>query len=179
MKRHVAATVLGVLAVLIVDSHLDWVPLDQKTLLQVNGQSVDVHGWVAEQWRQLRKDCRLVKNEALHSATADAVLQVIAQHSPPNSLDAQLLQLHTQADWGMAEVEFKTLNPSIVVLHQADGRWQIQDAAVWSGATSPWTPADFVRRYLRQKAPQMPQALLDCMPIDERRYAAAPARMGT
>ena len=68
MKRHVAATVLGVLAVLIVDSHLDWVPLDQKTLLQVNGQSVDFHGWVAEQWRQLRKDCRLVKNEALHSA---------------------------------------------------------------------------------------------------------------
>lgn len=178
MKRHVAATVLGVLAVLIVDSHLDWVQLDHRTLLQVNGQSVDVQGWTAEQWRQLRKDCRRVNKEATTSATAHAVLQVIAQHSPPNSLEAQLLQWHTQADWGLAEVEFKTLSPSIVVLHQTDGRWQIQDNAVWSGSTAPWNAADFVRRYVRQKAPQMPQALLDCMAIDERRYAAAFFRRG-
>lgn len=178
MKRHVAATLMAVLGFLIIDSHIDWVHHDNGTLLEVSGQPFDPRGWMAEPWRQLRKDCRLVRRESPSSATSNAVLQVIQQHSLPDSLDAQLLQLQLQADWGMAEVEFKTLNPSIVVLHQLSGHWQIQDTAIWSGSTSPWMAADFVRRYLRQQAPELPQALLDCMPIDAHRYAAATSRFG-
>ena len=173
MKRHVAATLLGVLGLLTIDSHIDWVRHDNGILLEVSGQAFDPHGWMAEQWRQLRKDCRLVQNEPTTSATAQAALQVIQQHSLPDSLEARLLQWHLQADWGLAEVEFKTLNPSIVVLRQVDGHWHIQDSAIWSGSTSPWVAADFVRRYLRQQAPELPQALLDCMPIEASRYATA------
>ncbi|PUE53180.1 hypothetical protein [Limnohabitans parvus] len=176
MKRHVAATLMGVLGFFIIDSHIDWVRHDNGMLLEVSGQPFDPHGWMAEQWLQLRKDCRLVQNEPTTSATAQAVLQVIQQHSLPDSLESQLLQLQLQADWGLAEVEFKTLNPSIVVLRQVDGHWKIQETAVWSGSTSPWLAADFVRRYLHQQAPQLPQALLDCMPIEASRYAAVTPR---
>lgn len=176
MKRHVAATLLGVLGLLIMDSHVDWVHHDNGILVEVSGQAFDPQGWVVEQWRQVRKDCRLVHSEPTDSTTAQAVLQVIQQHSLPDSLESQLLQLHLQSGWGLAEVEFKTLNPSIVVLRQVDGHWQIQETAVWSGSTLPWLAADFVRRYLRQQAPQLPQALLDCMHIEASRYAAVTPR---
>lgn len=175
MKRHVAATLMGVLGFLIIDSHVDWVHHDNGALLQVSGQTFDPQGWAAEHWRQLRRDCRLVQMPATDSATARAVMHTIQQHSLPDSLEAQWLQWHQLADWGIAEVEFKTLNPSIVVLRQVNGQWQIQDTAVWSGSTSPWLAANFVRRYLRQQAPDLPSALLDCMPIDPVRYAAHPA----
>lgn len=173
MKRHVAATLLGVLGFLIIDSHVDWVRHDNGALLQVSGQSFDIRGWMAEHWRQLNKDCRHVQRPSTRSATANEVMLAIQQHSLPDSLEAQWLQFHVQEDWGVAEVEFKTLNPSLVVLRQVNGQWQIQDTAVWSGSTAPWLAADFVRRYLRQQAPAMPPPLLDCMPIDAQRYAAA------
>ena len=44
MKRHVAATLLGVIGFLIMDSHIDWVRQDQGTLLEINGQKIDLQG---------------------------------------------------------------------------------------------------------------------------------------
>ena len=172
MKRHVAATLLGVLGLLIIDSHFDWVRHDNGTLLEVNGQQFDPNGWMAEHWRQLQQDCRKVHNDIATPTTATAVLHVIQQHSLPDSLEASLLQLHRQDDWAIAEVEFKTLNPSIVVLHRVHGDWKIQENAVWSGSTAPWLAADFVRRYLQQQVPELPRALLNCVPIEGSRYAA-------
>lgn len=172
MKRHVAGTLLGVLVLLILDSHIDGVRHDNRWLVEVNGRPWDAQGWMAEHWRQWRQDCAAVRAEAITSATAQAVLHTIQQHSPPDSLNAQLLHLHRQGDWAVAEVSFLTLNPSLVVLRQVQGDWRILDGAVWSGSTAPWLPADFVRRYLRQQAPELPPALRDCMPIDARRYAA-------
>lgn len=172
MKRHVAATLLGVIGFLIMDSHIDWVRQDHGTLLEINGQKFDLQGWMAEQGRQWRQDCRRVQAEPAHTANAQAVLHTIAQHSLPDSLEAQLLQLHIQADWAIAEVTFKTLNPSIVVLRQHGSDWRIQDSAVWSGSTAPWQAGDFVRRYLQQQSPELPRELIDCVPIEARRYAA-------
>ena len=118
--------------------------------------------------------------------TANAVLQAIQQHSLPDSRDAQLLQLHQQGHWALAEVSFKTLNPSILFLRQSEGIWQIQDSAVWSGSTAPWHAANFVRRYLRQQAPAIwaqlhetwPEPLLDCFEIDLVRYGQGPGGLG-
>jgi hypothetical protein len=172
MKRHVAATLLGVTGFLVMDSHIDWVRQDHGILLEINGQKFDPQGWMAEHWRPWRQDCQRVRAEAPDTATAQAVLQTIQQHSLPDSLEAQLLQLHLQADWAIAEVAFKTLNPSIVVLRLQGDAWLIQDSAVWSGSTAPWQTANFVRRYLQQQAPEMPQALIDCVPIEASRYAA-------
>ncbi len=182
MKRHVAGTLLGVLGFFIIDSHIDWVRQDNGTLLEVNGRQFDAQGWMAEHWRQLHRDCRSVPIQAHTDPPARSVLQAIQQHSLPDSRQAQLLQLHRQGDWAIAEVAFKTLNPSLVVLRQGQsevqGDWRIQDSAVWSGSTSPWWPADFVRRYWRQQAPELPQALRDCVPIDARRYTATAAGAG-
>lgn len=41
MKRHVAATLLGVLGLLIMDSHVDWVHHDNGILVEVSGQALD------------------------------------------------------------------------------------------------------------------------------------------
>ena len=177
MKRHVAATLLGVLGLLVIDSHVSWVPHDQGTLLEVSGQVFDAQGWASEQWRQWRTNCPGLQ-QAVAPSTASELLQVIQQHSPPNSLEAQLLQLRQHRDWAMAEVTFKTLNPSIVVLQRVGGVWHIQDSAVWSGSTAPWHAADFVRRYLRQQAPELPEALLSCFDVDLARYGQGPGGLG-
>jgi hypothetical protein len=58
------------------------------------------------------------------------------------------------------------------------GQWRVQDQAVWSGSTAPWHSGDFVRSYLRQQAPDLPKALLDCVSVDPARYGAGPGGLG-
>jgi hypothetical protein len=174
MKRHVAAVVGLVTCLLVIDTHLDWVPQDGRQLLEVNGQRWDLRGWAAEQLLPLRRDCTPVNPWPADSPTARAVLSVIQQHSLPDSVSARWLQLQQLGDWVVAEVEFDTLKPTLVVLRLQGGQWRVQEQAVWSGSTAPWHSADFVRRYLRQQAPEMPQALLACVRIDPQRYGAEP-----
>jgi hypothetical protein len=107
-----------------------------------------------------------------------AVLPVIQQHSLPDSQSARWLQLYQWGAWSVAEVAFETLKPTLVVLHLQDAQWRVQDKAVWSGSTAPWHSADFVRRYLRQQAPELPQVLLHCVPIDPVRYGPGPGGLG-
>jgi hypothetical protein len=186
MKRHVAAVVVALTAWLVIDSHVDWVPQDGRRLLEVNGQRFDVRGWAAEQWLALRSDCAPVSRwppdnsteSTPDSPTARAMLTVIQQHSLPDSQSARWLQLAQLSDWSVAEVAFDVLKPTLVVLRLQAGQWRVQDHAVWSGSTAPWHSGDFVRRYLRQQAPDLPQALLDCVSIDPARYGAGPGGLG-
>lgn len=172
MKRHVAATLFGVIGLLTLDNHIDWVEQDHGILLTINGKQHDPKGWVREHWLAWQQDCRAVIAPDLQSPTAKAVLRTIQQHSLPDSREAELLQLHQLADWSIAEAVFPSLNPSLVVLRQRDGQWHIQDSAVWSGSTAPWHAAHFVRHYLQKQSPDLPLALLHCVPIDAARYAA-------
>ena len=186
MKRHVAAVVVVLTSLLVVDSHVDWVRQDGMRLLEVNGQRFDVRGWAAEQWLALRSDCTPVSRWSTDkptestpdSPTARAMLTVIQQHSLPDSQSARWLQLQQLGDWSVAEVAFDVLKPTLVVLRLQAGQWRVQDQAVWSGSTAPWHSGDFVRRYLRQQAPDLPQALLDCVSIDPARYGAGPGGLG-
>ena len=165
MKRHVALSVLGVLIFVLADSHLDIVSRDGGKLLVISGRVLDPQGWLSEQWRQQTQDCSPVKTEPADSDVAVSVLKRVAQHSLPDSENAQLTQLQVQGDWAIAQVAFPMLNPSVVVLHRMHGEWNIQEGAVWSGVAAPWNEADFVRRYLLKKQPLLPQALLNCVPI--------------
>lgn len=186
MKRHVAAVVVALTAWLVIDSHVDWVRQDGMRLLEVNGQRWDVRGWAAEQWLALRRDCTPVNRWPTDSPTqstpdspiARAVLSVIQQHSLPDSQSARWLQLQQLGEWSVAEVAFDVLKPTLVVLRLQAGQWRVQDQAVWSGSTAPWHSGDFVRRYLRQQAPNLPQALLACVLVDPARYGAVPGGLG-
>ena len=194
MKRHVAAVVVALTTWLVIDSHVDWVQQDGMQLLEVNGQRWDVRGWAAEQWLALRRDCTPVSRwpsdspvdspidsptySTPDSPTAHAVLTVIQQHSLPDSQSARWLQLQQLGDWSVAEVAFDVLKPTLVVLRLQSGQWRVQDQAVWSGSTAPWHSGDFVRRYLRQQAPDLPQALLACVLVDPARYGAGPGGLG-
>lgn len=178
MKRHVAAVVALVTTLVVIDSHVDWVRLDGRPLLEVNGQRFDLIGWASEQVRQLRRDCSVMPPQALDSPAARAVLAVIQQHSLPDSHSASLLQLLHRGEWSIAEVVFEQLNPGLVVLRLQDGQWRVQDQAVWSGSTGPWNSGDFVRRYLRQQAPELPEPLLDCLRVDPTRFGMGPGGLG-
>jgi hypothetical protein len=186
MKRHVAAMVVALTSLLVVDSHVDWVHQDGMRLLEVNGQRWDVRGWAAEQWLGLGRDCNTVSRwpgdshteNAPDSPTARAVLAAIQQHSLPDSQSARWLQLQHLDDWSVAEVAFDVLKPTLVVLRLQSGQWRVQDQAVWSGSTAPWQSGDFVRRYLRQQAPDLPQMLLACVSVDPARYGAGPGGLG-
>ncbi len=178
MKRHVAAVVVALTAWLVIDSHVDWVPQDGRRLLEVSGQRWDLRGWAAEQLLQLRRDCTPVSRWPPESPIARAVLPVIQQHSLPDSQSARWLQLQLLGDWSVAEVDFDTLKPTLVVLRLKAGQWRVQDQAVWSGSTAPWHSGDFVRRYLRQQAPDLPQALLACVSVDPALYGAGPGGLG-
>ncbi len=178
MKRHVAAFVAALTALLVIDSHVDWVQLDGRQLLEINGQRWDLDGWASEQLLQTRRDCAPVSTWPQDSSTAHAVLSVIQQHSLPDSQSARWLQLKQLGDWSVAEVDFDKLQPTLVVLRLQGGQWRVQDPAVWSGSTAPWHSGDFVRRYLRQQAPDLPQTLLACVSVDPARYGAGPGGLG-
>ena len=186
MKRHVAAVVVALTTWLVIDSHMDWVRQDGMRLLEVNGQRFDVRGWAAEQWLALRRDCTPVsrwptnspEQSTPDSPSARAMLTAIQQHSLPDSQSARWLQLQQLGDWSVAEVAFDVLKPTLVVLRLQAGQWRVQDQAVWSGSTAPWHSGDFVRRYLRQQAPDLPQALLACVSVDPARYGAGPGGLG-
>ena len=141
MKRHVAAVVALLSAVLVVDSHVDWVSHDGAQLMEVNGQRFDLPGWGREQALKLRRDCSSVPPLASDTATARAVLAVIQQHSLPDSRSARALQVRQLGEWSITEVAFDTLNPSLVVLHWQDGQWRVQDRAARRTARRGAVPA--------------------------------------
>lgn len=174
MKKHVAVILVVLTSTLVLDSHVDWVRQDGEPLMEISGQRFDLHGWAAERWRQLRQDCSALPLLPLDSADAQAGLVAIAAHSPPDSRSARPLQWQQLEDWAVAEVAFDTLNPSLVVLRQSTQQgsrmWRVQERAVWSGSTAPWHSGHFVRRYLRQQAPDMPEGLLQCVVVDPQRY---------
>jgi hypothetical protein len=178
MKRHVATILVLLTSVMVIDSHVDWERLDGRGLLAVSGQRFDVHGWAAEQALAWRRDCSPLAPLPMDSPAAEAVLAVIRQHSLPDSQSARSLQIRRLGDWVVTEVTFESLKPALVVLRLQSGHWRVQDAAVWSGSTAPWNSAHFVRRYLRQQAPDLPQALLDCTDIDPVRYGPGPGGLG-
>ena len=178
MKRHVAAILVLLTTAVVIDNHVDWERLDGRRLLSVSGQRFDVTGWAAEQALAWRRDCRQLAPLPMDSPAPEQVLEVIRQHSLPDSQSARGLQIRQLGDWVVAEVTFDTLKPALVVLRQQGGQWRVQDRAVWSGSTAPWNSAHFVRRYLRQQAPDLPQALLDCTDIDPVRYGPGPGGLG-
>jgi hypothetical protein len=174
MKKHVALSLATLLAVLLIDSHVDLVERDQRKLLLVNGRLHDTQGWLSEAVNRLTRRCDRV--QAPDSVQGAALVAAVRAHSPPDSSDALLVQAWYVGDWAIAELSFSRLKPTVVLLQQQAG-WQVHPQAIWSGSTAPWRVNDFVRRFLHMKAPGVPTSLLACLDLDPSQYTAQHAPM--
>ena len=166
MKKHVAATLLGLTVLGLLDVHLDLEPVDDGHVVRWQGRQHDVRGAWAAQANAWWRDCSQVQSLHPSSQTALQVLRLVAEHSPPDSSRLQLIRLLQQDAWLVAEFTFERRSPAVVLL-QGDGTagspGALTERAIWSGSTEPWRSGPHIRAYLRSRAPQAPPALLACL----------------
>ena len=165
MKRHVAAIVLAVATVLVIDLHVDWRHADNGVLLRVGEQDIDVWGGVRQSWNRLTRQCARVQPLQAGDALWEASLAAIRHYSPPDSRTAHVVSLSRLDDWLMAQVVSDRLMPAVVTLKIQDGQAALVPQGVWSGNTSPWLAAPWIRDYLVRQVPGLPRALADCLEV--------------
>jgi hypothetical protein len=162
MTRHVAATLLVLTTLGVINTHVDVEAQDGRYFGVWQGQKHDVMGWVTEGSNQLWRDCNAVQRLPSDSPMAAQVLALIRDYSPPDSRQAKLVSLQRQGDWLMAELAFAKLNPAVVVLRDASDGLTLPERAVWSGSTAPWQPGPRIRDHLQRQVPEVPVSLLAC-----------------
>jgi hypothetical protein len=165
-------------------------PRDQGLLLDVAGTPVDAIGRLQGAWQWLARDCGTVWRPRAGSPVWQAAQRVLAAHSPPASAGARPLQLLQQGDWLLAELRWDgpgaagataPLDPAIVPLRRIDGRWQVQEAGVWSGDTGPWAAAPRIpgRRFLQSPGPSpVPDEVLHAMSASQWTWPTRGGRHG-
>jgi hypothetical protein len=162
MKKHVAITLLVLTALGVLKAHVSVERQDGAYFLTYQGQKHDVLGAFLNQGNTVLRQCRDVRKIDASSPLAGLSLAAIQNYSRPESQSAHLLVLLQQDAWLLAEAEFTTLNPAVVLLHSDQERVSVVEGAIWSGTTAPWTAAPFIRRYISDRAHQAPTELLDC-----------------
>ena len=162
MKKHVALTLLVLTTLGVLKAHVDIERQDGGYFLSYQGKKHDVLGAFLNLTNSVLRQCREVQPIDIHSSSAKATLAAIQNFSPPDSHNARLLGLLQQDTWLLAELEFTTLNPAVVLLKTTPEQVSVVEGAVWSGTTAPWTSAPFIRRYIGDRAPQAPAELLKC-----------------
>ena len=162
MKKHVAITLLVLTTLGVLKAHVDLEQQDGRYFLSYLGKKHDVLGTLMNQTNSVLRQCGSVQQLDIKSSVATGTLAAIQNFSPPDSQKAQLLGVTRQDAWLLAEVEFTTLNPAVVLLKITPQGIGIVDGAVWSGTTAPWTSAPLIRRYISERAPQVPAALMAC-----------------
>lgn len=164
MKKHVAATLLGLTILGLLDVHLDLESVDDGHVVRWQGRQHDVRGALATQANAWWRNCSPVQRLHESSDQAQQVLRLIAQHSPPDSSELELVTLLQQGNWLLAELRFERLSPAVVLLEHLDAKsTEPTERAIWSGSTEPWRSGPHIRAYLRSRVPQAPQALLACL----------------
>ena len=162
LKRHVAATLLVLTTLGVINAHVDIEAQDGRYFGVWQGKKHDVIGWLADHNNQLWRDCSAVQQLSHASPAAGQVLSLIAEYSPPDSRNAKLVSLLQQGEWLLAELAFAQLNPAVVVLQAGPTGMRIPERAVWSGSTAPWQAGPRIRQHLRQQVPQLPATFLAC-----------------
>jgi len=143
-------------------SHVGLQADENGHLLNLDGRLVDVIG----EWRQFQtkfsRNCDNVQTLSLDEPVSLAALKAVQSYSPPDSASAQLQSLIQEREWLLAEVQFESLLPAVIILHQTEGRLDLLDQSIWSGSTAPWKAAPRIRAYLRQTAPKESDHLIEC-----------------
>ena len=162
VKKHVAITLLVLTALGVLRAHVDIERQDGSYFLSFQGKKHDVAGMVLNKTNAMLRQCGDVQTVDVSSTQAGSALHAIRNFSPPDSRHARLLGLQQQGPWLLAEVEFATLNPAVVLLTSGPESISVVDGAIWSGTTAPWHAASLIRRYIQERAPQAPHELLSC-----------------
>ncbi len=162
MKKHVAITLLLLTTLGVLKAHVDIERQDGGFFLTYQGQKHDVVGALSNQMNSALRQCSSSQSIGVNTPAAKLALAAIQNFSPPDSQQAQLLGLLQQDDWLLAEVKFTSLNPAVVLLKMTSERVSVVEGAVWSGSTAPWASAPFIRRYISERAPKAPAALMAC-----------------
>lgn len=162
MNKKVSLTVLGLVMVGVMATHVSWVKKDNGTVWVVDGREIDIQGHVKNRWVRWTRRCDQVAKLSAQDPAYQQAQELIKAYSPPHSQSAQLASVWTTGAWTVAETEFKQLLPAVVVIHTTDTGSAIVPHAIWSGFTLPWVAAPHIRRYLGAQAPGIPADLLDC-----------------
>ena len=117
MKKHVALTLLVLTTLGVLKAHVDIERQDGGFFLTFQGKKHDVLGLVLNQGNTLGRQCHDVRQIDPSSPLAARALGAVQDFSPPDSQNARLLGLRQQDTWLLAELEFTTLNPAVVLLH--------------------------------------------------------------
>lgn len=155
MKRHVAATLLAITTLGVINAHVDVEAQDGRYFGVWQGKKHDVIGKLSAQHNRLWRSCNAVQRVAPDSAVAEQVLALVRDYSPPDSRQAQLISLQQGGAWLVAELNFAQLNPAVVLLRREGEALLLLERAIWSGSTGPWEPGPRIRAHLQEQAAQL------------------------
>ena len=162
MKRKALPTLLLIATIGVIASHLDWKVSENGHLLLIDNRPVDLVGMAKNSWNRLSRSCSTVnsvlKDDPLYKSSSD----LIKSYSPPDSNSANIASMISSQNWILAEVEFDSLLPAVVLIEGADKEQHIIPNGIWSGYTKPWESAPFIRNYLNTQVTDVPRDLTDC-----------------
>lgn len=163
MKKKVALPLLLAMFIGITASHIRIKPFDASYLLEVDGRDVDILGFLKNHWTIATRNCKSTLRPDNNSNAYREAVQLIKNFSPPSSSNARIMGFWLQSDWAVVELEFDTLQPAVVPVRFQNGVPFIEAKAIWSGLTTPWKSAPFIRHYMGNKLPDIPKDLLNCL----------------
>jgi hypothetical protein len=161
-NRRVFVMVLCMVLAAVIFDHVAWKRTENGPLLVVDGKEFDALGALSELWNSSSRDCRMTSQLAPKDAVYGQAEEQIKLYSPPQSRTTHVASAWMQGPWILMELEFDDLLPAVVLLKRTDQSLSIVEQAVWSGYTSPWKAAPYIRAYILSKAPEMPQELIQC-----------------
>ncbi len=162
MNRRAASLYLGLTLIGVMISHIGFEREDNGMLLSLDGKHYDVVGAMVDMHTSLTARCDGVTRPVGQNPTYIATLDAVRRFSPPDSASARIASLMQYEHWLLAELEFDTLLPAVVLLHEDNGAIKIQERAIWSGTTRPWKAGPLIRNYISRQAPDAPAALFAC-----------------
>lgn len=136
---------------------------DDAWLLTVAAQPLDAWGTLRSAGTNALRDCREVQGLDLAAPQARDALAALRSFSPPDSDSAQLLKADRLGSWLAVQASFDSLEPVVVLMRLSAGSVEVVPQGVWSGPTPPWNAAWRIRRFLGERVPAAPVALLRCL----------------
>jgi len=162
MRLRKSLILLPIVSVCVLLSHINWIRDDLGILLAVDERPIDVVGNFENQLNKLTRKCESVQRLTISDKEYQLAKSLIDEYSPPDSGFSNIASVWSMGNWLLAEVEFKDLQPAVVLIQKAGSEAAIVSDAVWSGYTNPHRPAPFIRKFLTQKLDSPPLALINC-----------------